>query len=95
MYVVVRRYKQASQLAETMERKRREVQDLLRGVPGFVAYFAFRTGEGATTITVCEDKAGTDESVRVAAGWVRENLPAGAVSAPEITEGETYMDFTT
>jgi hypothetical protein len=46
------------------------------------------------TITVCEDKAGTDESVRVAAGWVRENLPAGAVSAPEITEGETYMDFT-
>jgi hypothetical protein len=94
MHVVVRRYQQASQLAETMERQRREIQDLLRGVPGFVAYFALRTGEGVATITVCEDKAGTDESIRVAAGWVRENLPAGAVSAPEITEGETYMDFT-
>jgi hypothetical protein len=94
MYVVVRRYEQAPQLAETMERKRREVQDLLRSVPGFFAYFAFRTAEGVVTVTVCEDKAGTDESVRVAAGWVRENLPAGAVSAPEITEGETYIDFT-
>jgi hypothetical protein len=45
------------------------------------------------TITVCRDKAGTDESIRRAADWVRQNVPAGAVGAPEITEGQTYIDF--
>ena len=94
MYIVVRRYKGASGLAEEMERKRQDVENLIRGVRGFTAYHAFRTADGVVTITVCEDKAGTDESIRLAAGWVRENLPAAAVSAPEITEGESYMDVT-
>ncbi len=93
MHVVVRRYTGASQLVDVMERKRQEVEDLIRGVPGFVAYYAVRTGEGVATITVCRDKAGTDESIRRAADWVRQNVPAGAVGAPEIAEGDTYIDF--
>ncbi len=94
MHGVVRRYRGASALNDALASRSQEVRAIIGGVPGFVAYYALRTGEGVATITVCEDKTGTDESVRVAAGWVRENLPAGAVSAPEITEGETYMDFT-
>jgi hypothetical protein len=93
MHVVVRRYAGGSQLAEVMEQKRQEVEELIRGVPGFVAYYALRTAEGVATVTVCQDKAGTDESIRRAADWVRQNVPAGAVGAPEITEGQTYIDF--
>jgi hypothetical protein len=76
-----------------MEQKRADVEQLLRGVPGFRSYYAIRSGDSVATITVCDDKAGTDESIRVAADWVRQNLPAGAVNPPEITEGETYIQF--
>ena len=37
---------------------------LISGVPGFVTYAAVRSGDGGVTVTVCEDKAGTDESSR-------------------------------
>ena len=93
MHVVVRRYTGAELLATTMEQKAADVEQLLRGVPGFRSYHAVRTGDGVATITVCDNKTGTDESIRVAADWVRQNLPAGAINPPEVTEGETYIEF--
>ena len=50
---------------------------LISGVRGFVSYAAVRSGDGGMTVTVCQDKAGTDESSRRAAGWVKENVSAG------------------
>ena len=44
------------------------------------------------TVTVCEDKEGTDESSRRAAGWVKENVST-TVDAPEISEGSTVLNF--
>jgi hypothetical protein len=44
------------------------------------------------TVTVCEDKAGTDESSRRAAEWVKENVSATA-NPPAITEGNTVLQF--
>jgi hypothetical protein len=41
---------------------------------------------------VCQDKAGTDESSRRAADWVRENV-GSPVGAPSITEGEASLEF--
>jgi hypothetical protein len=46
-----------------------------------------------TTVTVCQDKTGTDESTRRARAWVQENLPQGSVAAPRISEGDTFMSF--
>jgi hypothetical protein len=93
MYVVVRRYKGSSQLVEELDRKRQGVEELIRGVPGFVAYYAVRTADGAATITVCEDRAGTDESIRRAAEWVRENLSPLSVSPPQISAGEVAISL--
>ena len=45
------------------------------------------------TVTVCEDKAGTDESSRRAAEWVKENVSATA-DPPAISEGDTVLHFT-
>jgi len=71
-----------------------EITELLTSIPGFKAYYALRTGEGVVaTITVCDDKAGVDESINRASGWVRANMDGASVSAPEITEGETFLNF--
>jgi hypothetical protein len=96
MYAVLRRYRGSSgaQVLDAIVPRRGEVEELLRGVPGFVAYYAVRGEDGGVTITVCDDRAGTEESTRRAAAWVRENLPAAAGSPPEVTEGEVVIDFT-
>lgn len=65
---------------------------LIGGVPGFVSYSALRTGDDGVTVIVCEDRAGTEESSRRAAGWVKENVTATA-DPPAITEGETVLQF--
>jgi hypothetical protein len=94
MYAVVRRYTGASALADALVQREQEVSSLLKGVPGFRMYHALRTSEGnVATITLCDDKAGTEESSRVAATWVRENLSGASISPPEITEGEVFLNF--
>jgi hypothetical protein len=94
MYAVVRSYsgQGASELFDQLEQKNDEVKDLIGGVPGFVSYTAFRTGEGGITVTVCQDKTGTDESTRRAAEWVKENIGATA-DPPVTTEGSTVVNF--
>jgi hypothetical protein len=95
MYAVVRSYSGpgASELFDQLEQRNEEVHDLIGGVPGFVSYTAFRGGEGGITVTVCQDKTGTDESSRRAAEWVKENISA-ATNPPVITEGSTVAHFT-
>ena len=94
MHAVVRTYsgQGASELFDLLGQREEDVKALISGVPGFVNYAAVRNGNGGMTVTVCEDKAGTDESTRRAAGFVEENLGA-SVSAPAITEGDTVLLF--
>jgi hypothetical protein len=94
MYAVVRTYsgQGASELFDLLGQREEDVKALISGVPGFVNYAAFRSGDGGVTVTVCEDKAGTDESSRRAAEWVKENVGATA-DPPAITEGDTVLQF--
>jgi hypothetical protein len=94
MYVVVRNYSEqgASALFDLLAQREEDVKTLISGVPGFVSYAAFRSGNGGMTVTVCQDKAGTDESSRRAAEWVKENV-SGTVDPPAITEGSTVLQF--
>ena len=94
MYAVVRTYsgQGASELFDLLEQREEDVKALISGVPGFVNYAAVRNGDGGVTVTVCEDKAGTDESSRRAAEWVKENVSAAA-DPPAIAEGDTVLQF--
>jgi hypothetical protein len=94
MYVVIRSYsgQGATELFDLLGQREADVRELIGGVPGFVTYAAFRTDGGGATVTVCEDKAGTDESSRRAAGWVQENATT-TVDPPSITEGSTIIQF--
>ena len=94
MYAVVRRYTGASELADALVQHLEEVRGILTGVPGFKAYHALRTEDGGVvTMTVCEDRDGTQESSRRAAEWVRANLSGLSIAPPEITEGEAFLSF--
>lgn len=91
MYTVVRRYSGASALIDAMARKEVSVREVISTVPGFVAYYAARTGDSLTTITVCADRAGTEESTRRAAAWVRENVQGVTVQPPEVSGGDVFI----
>jgi hypothetical protein len=94
MHTIIRQYSGsgAEDLFNALEQRESEVRELISGVPGFVSYTAFRTGDGGTTVTVCEDRAGTDESTRRAAAWVAENVDV-SIGAPSITEGDVFLQF--
>jgi hypothetical protein len=94
MYVVVRSYsgQGASELFDLIGQREEDQKSHISGVPGYVKNAAFRSGDGGTTVTICQDKAGTDESSKRAAGWVEENATA-TVSPPVVTEGSTILEF--
>jgi hypothetical protein len=94
MYAVVRTCsgQGASELLDLLEQREEDVKAFISGVPGFVNYAAVRSGDGGVTVTVCEDKAGTDESSRRAVDWVKENVSATA-DPPAIIEGNTVLQF--
>ena len=92
MYITVRRYENASALAEAMVPGKGEINDLMSGIPGFVSYYATRDGDTMTSITICSDKAGCDESTRLAGIWVKENVKS-LPDAPEVSGGPVFINF--
>jgi hypothetical protein len=94
MHTTIRQYRGSGtkELFDALEEREPEVRELISTVPGFVSYTAFRDGDRGATVTVCDDKAGTDESTRRAAGWVAENIDV-PIDAPSITEGDASLKF--
>ena len=94
MYTVVRRYVRASEFADALLQRPQEVRDLISSIEGFRAYYVLQTEWGdIATITICDDQAGADESIRRAAAWVRSHLTGGATRPPEIIEGDVILSF--
>jgi len=93
MHAVTRSYsgQGASELFDRISAASDEVEGLLRGVKGFVSYTLFRTDDGGVTVTVCQDKSGTDESLGVARDWVAANASDIDVGAPTVAEGPVGM----
>ena len=49
-----------------------------------MSFFLVRTASGDFSVSVFQDKAGTDESVRVAREWIAKNAARGFVVAPAL-----------
>ena len=81
----------AMKLVDLLEGRKSEVESIIRSVKGFVSYTMIRTADVATTVTVCQDKAGTDESSRLAREWIGKNAPDLGVSPPTIAEGSISL----
>jgi hypothetical protein len=95
MHAVVRTYsgQGAKELFDLLDKRKADVERLIRGVKGFRAYSLFRTADGGVSVTVCQDKAGADESVRVARDWIKQNAANIATKPPAVAEGTVILQF--
>lgn len=95
MHAVIRTYSgpSAKKLFDLLEERKRDVESIIRPVKGFVSYSLLRTADGGASVTVCQDKAGTDESLRVARDWIQKNASSINASAPAVSEGSVILQL--
>ena len=89
MYAVVRHYHFKKEDSEKIDRLVQEgFVPLIKAAKGFVRYYWLDTceGEGAS-MSVFEDKAGADESIHLAADFVKAHLSELIMQKPEVIEG--------
>lgn len=89
MYAVIRRYKFK---AEDSEKINQLVQEgfvpLIKKTNGFISYNWLDTGAGeGASLSVFQDKAGADESIRLAADFVKTSMSELLTQKPEVIEG--------
>ena len=78
MHAVIRKYTGSPGVVDEARPKFAHLEQTMRGMPGFVAYYFLETADGVATITIAEDEAGTTESMGRAANWVQQNLESRA-----------------
>ena len=78
----------AEQLAERAD----EIRLVIGQVSGFRSYYVVKLDDATVSITICDDEAGTAESSRVAAEWIRENLPDLAASPLLVSSGAVTLN---
>ena len=95
MYAVVRTYSGpgAKELFDLLEKRKAEGA-VIRSVPGLVSYTLVRSQEGGMAVTVCEDKAGTDESTRLAKEWIQEHASELGPELPTVEVGSVLVQIT-
>jgi hypothetical protein len=64
---------------------------IIKGAPGFQAYYSLDTGDGRiASVSVFDDRAGAEASTKMAADNIRENMASVAPIPPEVLEGEVF-----
>jgi len=93
MHTVVRSYsgKGGKELFDVLEKNKADVEKTLRSVKGLVSYTLVRSADGGFSVTVCDDKAGTDESLQKARDWIAKNAAGTGVAAPKVSEGSVVL----
>jgi hypothetical protein len=95
MHAVIRMYSGAggTKLIDLLQERKNEVEALIRSVQGFVSYSLIRTADGGASVTVCQDKAGTEESMRIAREWIGKNASNLAAGPPAVVEGSIILQL--
>ena len=91
MFASIRKYNGSSQLSDELFKLQDDLKSVIRPIRGFHAYYLVKTTDGAVSFTVCEDKAGAEESNRAEAAWLKTKLPTFASRSPETTIGEVNV----
>ena len=95
MQMVIRKYsgKGAKELFDVLEKDTAELQSLMGSVKGLVSYTLARSGDGGFSVTVCQDKAGIDESIQKAKDWIAKNAANTGAAAPEVSSGNVIVNL--
>jgi hypothetical protein len=93
MQVMIRTYsgKGAKELFDLLEQHKTDVEALIRSVKGFVSYTLGRSDNGGFSVTVCQDKAGIDESLQKAKDWITSNAGNSGAPVPTVSEGSVII----
>ena len=89
MFAVIRHYHFDPKDGAEIDRQiREEFVPIVKNAKGFVRYYWLDTGMGeGASLGVFEDQAGADESVRLAADYVKEHLSKLLTQKPGVIEG--------
>jgi len=89
MFAVVRHYHFDKKDSKEIDRLvQHEFVPLIKKAKGFVRYYWLDTGNGeGASFGVFKDKAGADESVRLAADFVKSKMSKIVMQKPEVIEG--------
>lgn len=88
MHLSVRQYENVSNPREMERHVNETFTALISAVPGFIGYYFTDAGNGTMFSTsIFRDKAGVEESNKVAAEWVKKN-PTVLPAATRVTTGE-------
>jgi hypothetical protein len=85
--------KGAKELFDLLEKNHTDVEKTMRSVQGLVSYTLVRSEDGGFSVTVCNDKAGTDVSLEKARDWIAKNAAGIDVAAPKVSEGSIVVDL--
>ena len=93
MFAVIRHYHFNPRDGEEIDRRiREEFVPLVKSAKGFVRYYWLDTGDGeGASVSVFKDKAGADESVRLAANYVKEHLSNFSLRNPRSSKGQSKL----
>src|SRR5215212_9053170 len=94
MHAAIRQYQVApGSVDEEMIRRINEgFLPIIQEASGFRAYYALDAGDGRfATVSVFEDRAGAEESTRLAADWIKENMASLFPNPPEVLQGEVVV----
>ncbi len=93
MYAVVRVYTGpgAKQFFEILEERKQDLEAAHQHVTGLMSYTVVRSEEGGVSITVCREKAGAHESMRIAQEWKEKNAPGILANPPQLIEGAVII----
>ena len=94
MYAAIRQYQVDPGSVDEVRRGVNEVfLPIIKDASGFQAYYALDAGGGRlATVSVFEDRAGAEESTRMAADWIRQNMASLLPNPPEVLEGEVFAN---
>jgi len=89
MFAVVRHYHFKPDDGKNIDQLSQEgFVPLIKKAKGFVRYYWLDTGAGeGASLSVFKDKAGADESVLLAADFVKTNMSELLIQKPEVIEG--------
>ena len=93
MYAVVRIYTGpgAKQFFDLLEEHKEDLEAAHQHVKGLMSYTLVRSEEGGLAVTVCREKAGAHESVRIAKEWREKNAPGVCANPPQLIEGAVII----
>jgi hypothetical protein len=90
MHIAIRRYLVDPGSVEEITRGAEEgFIPSIKAASGFLAYYVVDAGDGVVaTVSVFETREGAEDSIRMAADWIRQNMASLLPNPPEITAGE-------